>query len=141
MKAIMAPCIDHGFKGNSFGYSTKYIGGRKSVGRHRLALAEKLGVPVESLKVVRHICNNPRCVNPEHLQEGTTQDNVRDRVESGRGARGEQQGSAVLTEEQVRAIYADKRPLKVIARDYPCSWMTVRRIKRGETWQHLKLNS
>lgn len=137
----MTACVDHGNKGNKQGYSTKYIPGKGSVGLHRLVLAEKLGVPVETLRVARHTCNNTRCINPEHLIEGSAIDNVRDRVESGRGAYGERQGSTQLTEAQVRAIYADQRPLKRIAEDYPCSWMAVRRIKKGETWKHLKLNS
>ncbi len=35
-------------------------------------------------EVVRHTCNNPLCVNPEHLIDGTQLDNVKDRVEQGR---------------------------------------------------------
>lgn len=137
----MDVCIDHGRKGNSFGYTTVYIGGYRSVGLHRKILSDKLGKPLEELGICRHLCNNPRCINPSHLSEGTTQDNVDDRVSSGRGAYGSRQGSTKLSETQVIAIYNDKRSLKTIAKDYPCSWMAVRRIKRGETWQHLKLTS
>lgn len=34
--------------------------------------------------VVRHLCNNPGCVNPEHLAPGTQADNIRDRDSQGR---------------------------------------------------------
>lgn len=52
---------------------------------HRAALAEHLGRPVRG--VVRHICDNPPCINPKHLVEGTQQENVDDAVNRGR-ARG-----------------------------------------------------
>lgn len=34
--------------------------------------------------VVMHTCDNPNCVNPKHLIEGTQQDNVADRESKGR---------------------------------------------------------
>lgn len=37
--------------------------------------------------IILHSCDNPGCVNPEHLSEGTQADNVADMVQKGR-ARG-----------------------------------------------------
>lgn len=34
--------------------------------------------------VVRHSCDNPICIEPSHLIDGTNLDNIRDRVERGR---------------------------------------------------------
>lgn len=34
--------------------------------------------------VVRHLCDNPKCINPCHLVSGTTYDNIRDRHTRGR---------------------------------------------------------
>lgn len=34
---------------------------------------------------VLHACDNPSCINPEHLFEGTPQDNAQDRETKGRG--------------------------------------------------------
>ncbi|MBJ7481754.1 MAG: HNH endonuclease [Rhodococcus sp.] len=51
---------------------------------HRAALAEKLGRPVNG--VTRHACDNPPCVNPDHLLEGTQADNMADMSSRSRGA-------------------------------------------------------
>jgi len=60
---------------------------------HRAVLAAKLGRPVEG--VSRHTCDNPPCVNPDHLIEGTQADNVADAVRRGRVARGQRKDTCV----------------------------------------------
>lgn len=35
-------------------------------------------------RVLLHACDNPRCVNPDHLKPGTQSQNVRDCVRKGR---------------------------------------------------------
>lgn len=37
-------------------------------------------------RVVMHICDNPSCLNPQHLKVGSQQDNIRDRVTKERTA-------------------------------------------------------
>jgi hypothetical protein len=56
--------------------------------------------------VVRHTCDNPSCVNPEHLIVGTYKDNTQDAVARGRNAFAERSGTAKLTSVEVRAIRA-----------------------------------
>jgi len=46
----------------------------------RLILTRKLGRPIGFKLYALHHCDNPRCVNPEHLYEGTNSDNQKDRV-------------------------------------------------------------
>ena len=53
---------------------------------HRLAYALYKGDPVGL--IVRHTCDTPACVNPDHLLLGTQADNVRDRVLRGRSGGG-----------------------------------------------------
>jgi hypothetical protein len=50
--------------------------------------------------VIRHTCDNPRCINPAHLIVGTQSDNMRDKVERGRSNRGEKHYKSKLTDVQ-----------------------------------------
>jgi hypothetical protein len=47
---------------------------------HRHALALKLGRPIGDGLMALHTCDNPSCVLPDHLYEGTARDNSRDMV-------------------------------------------------------------
>lgn len=91
-------------------------------------------------KVVCHTCDNPPCVNPDHLWLGTVADNSRDMVEKGRSSRriGTANPRCRLTKDQVLAIRADKRRRPAIARQYGVSVTTVHDIWRGRTWSSLK---
>lgn len=79
----------------------------KNLKAHRLALERHLGRPIGETLAVLHSCNNPPCCNPDHLREGTNQENVDDKLKSGRQPRGEKNGRAKLTSEQVEAIKAN----------------------------------
>lgn len=79
---------------------------------HRVAY-ELWNGEIPAGQLVRHKCDNPPCVNPEHLEIGTHRDNMRDMVERGRhGAktcpqsfpRGEKHTNSKLTEDDVREI-------------------------------------
>lgn len=88
--------------------------------------------------VVRHKCDNPKCFNPAHLIEGTTADNVRDRVERGRSAKGEKHGRSKLTTRRVRKILRDtETPINELARKYGVSPKAIRLIKQRVNWKHV----
>lgn len=98
-------CMDHGLLGNKpGGYHQKRIKG-KLYYVHRLAYADHHGISIHEVPaLLRHTCDNPRCINPEHLLPGTHADNARDRVERGRSAK-EIIAARVLTPEQDQIVF------------------------------------
>lgn len=85
-----------------------------------------------------HSCDNPPCVNPDHLRWGTRQDNSADKVAKHRHPYGETAPRAKLTEEMVRAIRADPRPNYIVAMDYPVARNTICAIRKRRSWKHLE---
>lgn len=92
--------------------------------------------------VVRHKCDNPRCVNPGHLVPGTQAQNVQDMVDRGRSTKGqnlgEENAASKLTAKQVRAIRNDRRTQRDIGADYGISHTMVRYIKQRKAWSHIE---
>lgn len=89
---------------------------------------------------VLHSCDNPKCVNPNHLSVGTQQDNIRDMWEKGRGyicggASGEDHPSANFTNKQVREIRrkhaTGKYTYVSLAKEYGVSDSCISRLVRG----------
>jgi len=107
---------------------------------HRLSYKLYNGKFDESLMVC-HSCDNPGCVNFNHLFLGTAQDNATDMVNKNRSMRGENNNNAKLSEIDIRDI---KRALKTkgvkrmdLAKKYGVNPMTITRIKTKESWKHL----
>lgn len=117
------------------GYGVTWDGARYRRA-HRLAWAQRHGDP-GSLKVL-HRCDVPCCVNPDHLFLGTDADNMADMVAKGRSLQGERAPGAKFTEELVRAIIADPRPVVEASRAYGVSDSTVSALRLGKSWRHLQ---
>lgn len=92
--------------------------------------------------VVRHTCDNPACINPDHLILGSQKDNVADREARGRRTVvGEAIGTSKLTVEDVLAIRASTESLRVLADRYGIDPSNVWLIRTGKSWRHVPLNS
>lgn len=141
-------CWEWQLRTNGVEYGTLTVGGR-SVYAHRLAfdLSEKGPLPPEG--VVMHLCDNPRCVNPGHLQHGTQEDNMQDALAKGRvplvlgncGLFGENHPAAKLTEADVleiaRRVDLGNQRHSDIATEFGVTQSMVSRIGRREAWTHL----
>lgn len=70
------------------GYGKLWDTELKEMGRaHRMAYELYVGPIPDGLQVCHH-CDNPSCVNPQHLYLGTNDDNIRDKMQKGRGTGG-----------------------------------------------------
>ena len=82
-------CIEYiGSRDSRSGYGKVRVGSRtdgtrRTARAHRVAWEIARG-PIPEGHVVRHRCDNPPCVNPDHLELGTQADNVQDMVDRGR---------------------------------------------------------
>lgn len=87
--------------------------------------------------LVCHACDNPKCVNPEHLFLGSHKDNAIDRENKGRGKR----LSSKLTEKEVRIIKSSPISQTKLAKQFGVSRRTIASIQYGETWKHINHNN
>lgn len=91
--------------------------------------------------VVCHTCDNPSCINPDHLFAGTILDNNLDKINKGRAntARGIRNSQSKLTEKQVIEIknFKGRKTSLEVAKMYGISFSNVCLIWRGQSWGHL----
>lgn len=113
---------------------------RKQLYAHRWVWEQAYGPVPEGLCVCHH-CDNPSCINLDHLWLGTKDDNwddmrAKERHRPG-GTRGEAVGGSKLTEDQVRAIRASTERQTTLAKQYGVSQTAISNIKRRNTWAHV----
>lgn len=134
------------------GYGMYHRGQRKYTVAHRVAYEFAVG-PIPTGMIIMHLCDNPPCVNPDHLRLGTKLDNNRDSLLKGRRRttppRGENEiHSRKLTWVDVLEIRR-RHPLPLpkttrpkghtltgTARDMGVCVSTIRKIALGEKWRY-----
>jgi hypothetical protein len=88
-------------------------------------------------QVVRHQCNNPGCVNPDHLEIGTRADNYADTIRDGVAVYGEKTHNSKLTKVQVLQIVArvkaGEKPTQLAA-EFKVHRVTITSIASGKLW-------
>lgn len=122
-------CVEHTQLGTKegYGYTTRMVGGvRKSISLHRIAFLDNYGYLPE---VVMHTCDNPRCINPNHLIAGTYKQNSQDMVQKNRN-----KGGWNLTTKELRTTIAEEANTGITSEElstkYGLSAGYIRRIRR-----------
>lgn len=125
---------------NKNGYGQIRLG-KTMVRTHRLSYQLFKG-PIPVKMHVCHSCDNPSCINPDHLWVGTQKDNMKDMVNKGR-SKGVNLGSknpkSKLTEQQILEIreLIGTIPVKEIAKKYNIGDIVIYNIKNRRLWNHI----
>lgn len=135
-------CVSH--KSDAFGYPRVFFNGANTPMHRFIWIKEKGDIPKGM--VIRHKCDNPKCINIEHLEIGTPQDNVADRHSRGRTSRvprtcGEINGMAKLNVEKVSKIRAllnsGEFTQTKIAKIFGVTQFAISSIARNKSWKNL----
>ena len=129
---------------NCRGYG-KFSVGSRSDGSRREILAPRMswlltyGEIPEGIFVCHH-CDNPLCVNPEHLFLGSPKDNQIDSVTKNRrpDVSGAKHPQTRLTQEQVNKIRERRKngeKLQAIAEDYGVTFSNISAIALFKSWR------
>lgn len=108
---------------------------------HRISWHLHVG-PIPNGMHVLHKCDNPPCVNPDHLFLGTNADNNADMMRKGRNRqpRGADKPHTKLSEEDVVAIYSLRHSLlkpQEVAAVYGVGRTQINKIWKGTVWRWL----
>jgi hypothetical protein len=107
---------------------------------HRVSWEVHFG-PIPSGMLVCHRCDNPRCVDPNHLFLGTNDDNMADMVEKGRQCRGSDCHTSRLSVKdvlEIRALHATgEHSQGSLARRFGVWYNTIHMIVTRKSWRHV----
>lgn len=108
---IPVACVPWGGKVNEHGYGRFTRNGYRTYA-HRWAYCDANGIHPSDIEgvVIMHSCDNPVCVNPLHLSQGTRSDNVKDMDKKGR-----RRNSCVSGENHHMVRVSDELALKIIS--------------------------
>lgn len=128
---------------NDDGYGHMRFRGRGRAA-HRLSFELHRG-PIPDGLCVLHKCDNPSCVNPDHLFLGTHSDNMQDMARKGRqrspfNVSGERHPASKLRASEVleiRHAHAQGISAQELSSKYGVSAAQIHLIARRKTWQHL----
>ena len=122
-------CTSH----NKSSYSYPYIMRNKKFGKiSRYVWKLRFG-PIPRGILVCHKCDNPKCINPDHLFLGTVQDNALDMVRKGRAPRSRRK----LTDKQAIEIFKSNKSSNVLIKKYRVSKSIINRVKAGKTYKEI----
>lgn len=123
---------------NTDGYGLTKLNGKTTVAT-RVAYQLRIGPIPDGMNVCHH-CDNRRCCRPDHFFLGTQKQNCDDAKAKDRHTRGERQGNAKLTDDDVRFIrsQADAMTQTALAEMFGIRQSTIWVIIRRRAWAHVE---
>ena len=122
---------------NNYGYGMIGVNGH-TMTAHRVSFSIFKG-PIPDGHVVMHACDNPKCINPEHLSTGTRSDNMKDCRDKSRlvvpSMSHDSHWNSRLTEEDVHAIRKSALSNRELSTSYNVSISTIWKIRKGLLWR------
>ena len=114
VKDPITECVEWA-RGREFdGYGQLHFDGKASRA-HRVALELKIGRKLRSGEQARHICDNPPCVNQDHLEVGTSADNTKDRDDRGRDRYRYNSPEKIALRQEAYALLDEGKPQHKVA--------------------------
>lgn len=109
---------------------------KRLISAHRISWMEHVGEIQDGLYVC-HRCDNPLCINPDHLFLGSQKENMDDMIRKGRQIhpRGEDFNKSKLTWEAVRHIRSSDMTGYALAKMYGVGKNTIYAILKNRTWK------
>lgn len=110
---------------------------------HRYVYEYTNKTKIKEGNIILHSCDNPSCINPNHLSEGTQDDNMKDMKEKDRSTKGSRNWCAILKERDVweikHLLAYTKFQSKEIASLYNVKPNVIYQIKKSITWKHVNI--
>lgn len=121
------------------GYGKSWFRG-KTIRAHRLSFLSHKKEEIPEGYLILHKCDNPICINPDHLFCGTPSENTIDMYKKGRGVnnRGENCGTSKLNKKEIEEIkkqWLSGESQGIIAKRYKITQSNVSRIVNEKTWK------
>jgi hypothetical protein len=130
-------CWEWGGQKDDFGYGRLKIKGKRFFA-HRISYFLHNSLFDPSLQVQHKVCDNPGCVNPVHLCQGTQDQNMQDCLRKGRRPQGRQVYCAKVDESQVLEIRTSLDSQRDLARKFQISQAAISSIVCRRSWASVK---
>lgn len=130
-KLMPSGCVEWIGSKNRRGYGQlRYMGSPRLAHRLSYIVATEASLDSISGKMVCHHCDNPACINPNHLFLGTGKDNVQDMCRKDRH-------SGRLTAQDVAEIRASDASRATLAERFGVAVTTISAARSGATFRHI----